>query len=365
MHAGVSYLISLANETEGACVSGALFAPGTKSFGGEEEEGASCRTAAASTAAATGCSRPRPGKGGRYSFEITPRLSHRGVQTLPPAGRPRGPGRNGSRADARRTTRTRTVTSTAAASGAAAVPDGGHEPFQPHAQAHALRQSAEFKLQLRNQNGNVIECDCEGSGSQTLAHQLLTRHLLRGRLVAQRQLRQLHARPRVTHDHRRRASPSRAPRPPPARAGDRRQGHARRIGPGQRRDRTLRPRLRLAVLPRSPRVRERRRSRSVPFTPPTVGSGGRRPTTKVREPRARAPSASRTCWSPSSSPLHVRVVGVGVVVATKSLYDHGDTDFSLVKTATASASRPLATTPSVATLYEVPESRPWFRSFQT
>jgi hypothetical protein len=32
--------------------------------------------------------------------------------------------------------------------------------------------SAEFKLQLRNQNGNVIECDCEGSGSQTLTHQL-------------------------------------------------------------------------------------------------------------------------------------------------------------------------------------------------
>ena len=34
-------------------------------------------------------------------------------------------------------------------------------------------ESAEFKLQLRNQNGDVIECDCEGSGSQTLTHQLL------------------------------------------------------------------------------------------------------------------------------------------------------------------------------------------------
>jgi hypothetical protein len=33
--------------------------------------------------------------------------------------------------------------------------------------------SAEFELQLRNQNGEVIECDCEGSGSQTLQHQLL------------------------------------------------------------------------------------------------------------------------------------------------------------------------------------------------
>lgn len=34
-------------------------------------------------------------------------------------------------------------------------------------------ESAEFKLQLRNQNGDVIECDCEGSGPQTLTHQLL------------------------------------------------------------------------------------------------------------------------------------------------------------------------------------------------
>jgi hypothetical protein len=33
--------------------------------------------------------------------------------------------------------------------------------------------SAEFKLQLRNQSGDVIECDCEGSGSQTLQHQLV------------------------------------------------------------------------------------------------------------------------------------------------------------------------------------------------
>jgi hypothetical protein len=33
MHAGVSYLIDLANGTKGACVNGALFAPGTTSFG--------------------------------------------------------------------------------------------------------------------------------------------------------------------------------------------------------------------------------------------------------------------------------------------------------------------------------------------
>jgi hypothetical protein len=34
--------------------------------------------------------------------------------------------------------------------------------------------SADFNLQLRNQNGNVIECQCGGSGSQTLQHQLVT-----------------------------------------------------------------------------------------------------------------------------------------------------------------------------------------------
>ena len=33
--------------------------------------------------------------------------------------------------------------------------------------------SAEFNLQLRNQNGNVIECQCSGAGPQTLQHQLL------------------------------------------------------------------------------------------------------------------------------------------------------------------------------------------------
>ena len=34
-------------------------------------------------------------------------------------------------------------------------------------------ESAELKLQLRNRNGNVIACSCEGSGPQTLQHQLL------------------------------------------------------------------------------------------------------------------------------------------------------------------------------------------------
>ena len=38
MHAGVSYLVNLVNETKGGCVNGALFGPGTRSF-----EGASAR----------------------------------------------------------------------------------------------------------------------------------------------------------------------------------------------------------------------------------------------------------------------------------------------------------------------------------
>ena len=61
-------------------------------------------------------------------------------------------------------------------------------------------ESAEFNLQLRNVNGNVIECQCGDSGSQTLAHQLrpgATTPSSRAR----RRLGQLHADARVAHDH--------------------------------------------------------------------------------------------------------------------------------------------------------------------
>jgi hypothetical protein len=37
----------------------------------------------------------------------------------------------------------------------------------------AAPASAEFSLQLRNRGGDVIECACEGSGSETLQRQLL------------------------------------------------------------------------------------------------------------------------------------------------------------------------------------------------
>ena len=176
LHAGVSYLISLANETKGACVSGALFAPGTTSFGGEEEEPeAGGRAGASLLQIQCGGYRlftPAAGKGGRYSFEITPRPSHRGVQRfhlqVAPAGSDEtAPGLslpNYARARGYLSSRSSHVL----------------RLYRMQVTSHSnltlkLRapESAELKLQLRNQNGDVIECRCEGGGSQTLQHQLL------------------------------------------------------------------------------------------------------------------------------------------------------------------------------------------------
>jgi len=176
LHAGVSYLISLANETRGACVSGALFAPGTTSFGGEEEEPeAGGRAGASLLQIQCGGYRlftPAAGKGGRYSFEVTPRLSHRGVQRfhlqVAPAGSEEtAPGLalpNYARASGYLSSRSSHVL----------------RLYRMQVTSHSnltlkLRtpESAELKLQLRNQNGDVIACSCEGSGSQTLVHQLL------------------------------------------------------------------------------------------------------------------------------------------------------------------------------------------------
>ncbi|MFI4993463.1 MAG: hypothetical protein ACHQCH_07595 [Solirubrobacterales bacterium] len=165
MRAGVSYLINLANKTEGACVSGALFAPGTSSF----EEG--------SPLLHIGCGgyrlfTPRPGQGGRYSFEITPRTSHRGVQRFHLQVAHAGP-----------------------AETAPGLVLGNYAHAHGRLDGRGVRVlrlyrldvishsnltlkliapgSADFNLQLRNQNGNVIECQCGNSGSQTLQHQLV------------------------------------------------------------------------------------------------------------------------------------------------------------------------------------------------
>ncbi len=170
MRAGVSYLINLANKTEGACVSGALFAPGTRSFGGEEEESGSallhirCGGYRLFT--------PGPGEGGRYSFEVTPRTSHRGIQRFHLQVAPAGPAETApglvlgnyahahGRLDGRgvRVLRLYRLDVTS------------HSNLTLKLIAPG---SADFNLQLRNQNGNVIACQCGGSGSQTLQHQLV------------------------------------------------------------------------------------------------------------------------------------------------------------------------------------------------
>ena len=177
LHAGVSYLINLANKTEHACVSGALYAPGTTSFGQEgegerSEEGGE----GGPSVLHIGCGgyrlfTPGPGQGGRYSFNITPRSSFRGIQRFHLQVAPAGPAETApglalgnyahahGRLDGRGVRVLRLyrldVTSHSNLTLKLIAPD-----------------SADFKLQLRNQNGNVIECQCEGSGSQTLQHQL-------------------------------------------------------------------------------------------------------------------------------------------------------------------------------------------------
>jgi hypothetical protein len=164
MHSGVSYLINLTNKTAGGCVSGGLFAPGTSSF----EEG--------SPLLHIGCGgyrlfTPGPGQGGVYSIQITPRTSFRAVQRFHLEVAPAGPDET--------------------APGIGLV-NYAHE--HGHLNGNGIRvlrlyrldiathsnlslkllapDSANFNLQLRNLNGQVIECECGSSGNQTLVHQL-------------------------------------------------------------------------------------------------------------------------------------------------------------------------------------------------
>jgi hypothetical protein len=171
LHSGVSYIVNLTSETKGgACVSGALFGPGTTSFGGEEEEqqsGALLNIQCGGYRLFT----PGAGQGGLYSLDLTPRFSHRGVQRFHLLVAPAGPaetapglalpnygfarGRlNGRGVPVLRLYRMEVTT---------------HSNLTLKLTAPA---SAEFRLQLRDQNGNTIECDCEGSGSLSLAHRL-------------------------------------------------------------------------------------------------------------------------------------------------------------------------------------------------
>jgi hypothetical protein len=162
LHSGVSYLINLAEESGGGCVRGALFAPGTSSFEG------------GSSVVHIGCGgyrlfTPGAGQGGRYSFEVTP--EGRGVHRFHI---------DVARADSSET--------------APGLPLGNYAVGRGRLDGRGVRvlrlyrmqvtshsnltlklkapESVEFNLQLRSENGNVIECQCGDSGSQTLQHQL-------------------------------------------------------------------------------------------------------------------------------------------------------------------------------------------------
>jgi hypothetical protein len=164
MHSGVSYLISLADETQGACVSGGLFAPGTSSFEGSSSLlHISCGGYRLFT--------PGPGQGGVYSLQVTPSSSFKSVQRFHLEVAPAGP-----------------------AETAPGIALANYDHAHDHLNGNGVRvlrlyrlditthsdltlrllapDSAEFNLQLRNLNGQVIECQCGGSGSQTLVHQL-------------------------------------------------------------------------------------------------------------------------------------------------------------------------------------------------
>ncbi len=164
MRAGVSYLINLANRTAGGCVSATLYAPGTRSF----EEGSPLEHI---TCGGYRLFTPGAGAGGRYIVQITPRLSHTGVQRfhlqvaaassaetapgLALANYARAHGRlNGGGVHVLRLYR---------------LDVGSHSNLTLKLQAPI---AADFNLQLRGQNGNVIECQCGGSGPQILQHQL-------------------------------------------------------------------------------------------------------------------------------------------------------------------------------------------------
>jgi hypothetical protein len=168
MSAGVSYMISLANETEGGCVSGHLYAPSTQSFeSGSSLLHISCGGFRLFT--------PGPGEGGIYSFEITPELSYSPIQRFHLQVAPAG-----------------------AAETSPGISLGNYANAHGYLDGRSVRvlrlyrlditshsnltlklsapNSAELSLQLRGEHGNVIECDCEGSGSQTLQRQMTPGH---------------------------------------------------------------------------------------------------------------------------------------------------------------------------------------------
>ncbi len=164
LHSGVSYIVSLAGDTRGACVHGELFGPGTRSF----EEG--------SPLVQIGCSgfrlfTPGPGEGGVYSMQVTPNSEFRGVQRfhlqIATAGRaetaPGIPLGNYGHAHGRLSANSAQVL----------------RLYRIDIHSHSnltlrliARESAKLNVQLRDIDGRLIECACGSSGSQTLTHQV-------------------------------------------------------------------------------------------------------------------------------------------------------------------------------------------------
>ncbi len=175
MHAGVSYLINLANETKGACVSGALFAPGTTSFGEEGEEGGEAGGQGGALVHID-CGgyhlfTPRADQGGRYSFEITPSLSRKGIQRFRLQVAPAGPAETAPGLPLGNYVHAHGALD---GNGVAVV-----RLYRMEVTSHSnlnlkliAPAAAEFNLQLRDERGHVIECDCNSNGSTSLQRQL-------------------------------------------------------------------------------------------------------------------------------------------------------------------------------------------------
>lgn len=164
MRAGVGYIVSLATKTPGACVSAGLYPPGTSSF----EEGEPVMHLSCS---GFGLYTPGPAQGGVYSIQLTPRSGFRGVQRFRVDAAPAAPGET-----------------------APGIPLGNYGRARGHLDGNGVQvlrlyridihshsnltlrllapASASFNLQLRNVNGRVVECQCGGSGPETLTHQL-------------------------------------------------------------------------------------------------------------------------------------------------------------------------------------------------
>ena len=165
LHSGVSYLINLTTETRhGACVSGSLYAPGTRSF---EGAGSLLQIACGGYRLFT----PGPGRGGRYSFELTPAESFTGSQRFHLQVAPAGPDETspGIALPNYGVARARLDGAGVQILRLYRVDVTSHSNLT--LRLHAPR-AARFNLRLLDQDGGQIACQCGGNGSQTLAQKL-------------------------------------------------------------------------------------------------------------------------------------------------------------------------------------------------